>query len=287
MKGTEQSIPRRVFVQKDDMARLFPSQAGTYFPHSFQYIAVAYFGLLNFNFISFSHQEKAQITHNSRYNPVAFQLPLALHVIPYNGHNLVTVHNIAQFIHCKQPVGIPVKSQTYIRFLVYYPCLQFFHMRRAAIGIDIRSIRAVMNCHHFTAQFFQGFYRCIIRSTLRTVNHYFQTAQVHIYGLYRMVNIFFPCIRTVFYLSYAGTRREFHILHPVTDQSFNFIFQVIREFIAIPIKKLNPVELYRIMGSGNYHARVHLVLPRQISDSRRRKNPYINTIRPYGARPGH
>ena len=185
------------------MPRLFAAQAGADLPHPFQHIPVTYFCLLCFDAFGLCHQEKPQITHHSNYNGIFFQLSLLFHMHPDNGHNLVSVHHSAVFIHCQKSVCIPVKSQTDIGLLIYDSGHQFFHMCGAAVGIDVAAVRIVMNGNDLCSQFLQRFHGSIIGGALGAVHNDLQIAQIRIDRLYRMINIFFSGICPVLNLAHA------------------------------------------------------------------------------------
>ena len=88
-------------------------------------------------------------------------------------------------------------------------------------------------------------------------------------------------------LPHIGTDRKFNAIHLAFNDRFNFIFQRIRELIALSVKELDPVEFHRIVGSGNNHSGVYLVFPGEISHRRGRYHAYINRIGSHGANPGH
>ena len=281
MKGAQQTVAGRIFIQKNNMPRLLPAKACSDLFHPLQNIAVTHFSLFYFYVVFISHQKESQVAHDRSYNLVVFQFSLVLHMDADDRHDLVSINNVANFIYCQQSVRISVKSQADIRFFIYHPCLQFFHMGRTAVGINICSVRAVMNGNNLSAQLLQCFNRSIIRCALGTVNHYLQSPQIDIYRFDRMIDIFFSCIRTVFDLSHAGAGRKFHILHAVPDQRFDLIFQFIGQFITVPVKKFDTVKFHGIMGGGNHHPCIHLIFPRQVCDCGSGKHPCIYAVRPY------
>ena len=59
-----------------------------------QYIAVTYLGLINMNGILLCHQEESQISHNGCHDGILLQSTLALHVVAYDCHDLVTIDDI-------------------------------------------------------------------------------------------------------------------------------------------------------------------------------------------------
>ena len=90
-------------------------------------------------------------------------------------HDLIAVHNGAVFIHRQKPVGVSVKGQAHIGFLINHSGLKLFHMCGTAVGIDVGPVRHIMDGNHIRSQFSQRFYRCIEGSSLRTVHHDFQS----------------------------------------------------------------------------------------------------------------
>ena len=102
-----------------------------------------------------------------------------------------------------------------------------------------------------------------------------------------MVDIFFSGICPVFDLPHPGTGRHFNALHSIADQRFDFILHAVRQLIAIPVKKLNAVELHRIMGCGNHDSGFHLIFLCQISHCRCGNHTHIYRVGPYAADSRH
>ena len=106
---------------------------------------------------------------------------------PHQRHDLVTVNDIAQLIHRQKPVGVtvllqvivetgkplselktvmevmpqalvnakvPNHSKPQIGLLKHYPRLQLFHMGGTAVGIDIRTVRIVVDRHYLCPKLF-------------------------------------------------------------------------------------------------------------------------------------
>ena len=123
MQCTQQAVSCGILIQKDNMARLFSSQACTDFLHALQDIPVTHFCLFYFHPVLFPHQEKSQVTHNRSHDGVLFQHTMILHIAADNSHNLVAVYNLSVLINSQQSVGITVKRKAYISLLIYYSCL--------------------------------------------------------------------------------------------------------------------------------------------------------------------
>ena len=160
-------------------------------------------------------------------------------------------------------------------------------MGGSAVGIDVSSVRVVMDGYHAAPQFLQAFHRCVEGSSLRTVYYDLQAGQIYIYGSHSMVNILFSGIGTVFDLTYAGTDRELDAGHIVPDQRFDLVFHSIRKLITVAVKELDPVELYRIVRGGDHNSRIYFVFLGQISHCRSRDHSHIYTVSAYGAGTGH
>ena len=144
-----------------------------------------------------------------------------------------------------------------------------------------------MNRNDRCAQLLHGFYRRIGRGSFCTVHHHLDAGQIYIDAFDVMVDVFFPCIRTIFDLADPGADRHGNPRHIALDQRFNFVFQRIGQLVPAAVKKLDSVEFHGIMGSGNDHAGVHLVFVGQIGHRRGRQNPQIDDIGSYRAGSRH
>ena len=165
------------------MSRLFATQTRPNFLHSFKNISVSDLGLLHLNSVLLRHQKESQIAHYSRNNGVICKLAVFFHMVTDNRHNLIAIHHITQFIHCKKSVRITVKGKTNICLFINNPCLQLLHMRRATVRINIGAIRHIMNGYNICTKFPDCFYGSIVRSSLRTVNHDLESCEINVYGL--------------------------------------------------------------------------------------------------------
>ena len=194
-------------------------------------------------------------------------------------HNLVTINHVTKLIYCKKPIGISVKSQTNLCLFIYNTCHQLFHMGRATVSIDVRSIRHIMNRYYITAQFLQCLYGSVIRSSLRTVYHDLHSGQIHLYGLNGMIDIFFTCISTILDLSDIRTNRELDRTHIVPDNGFDLILQGLRKLISVSVKEFNSIKLHRIVGCGNNNTCIYLIFSGQIGYRRCGNHAYIHSVR--------
>ena len=102
-----------------------------------------------------------------------------------------------------------------------------------------------------------------------------------------MVDILLPGIRAVFNLSHIGPNGEADAVHSVFDNGFDFVFQGIRELIALPVKKLDAVKFHRIMGSRNHYPCIHFIFPGKVCHCRGGDNAYIYCIGSHGADSRH
>ena len=265
------------------MTGLFAAEAGADLLHALQYIAVTYLGLLHMDGILLCHQEESQITHNGCHDGILLQSTLALHVVAYDCHDLVTIDDITVLIHSQQSVCVSIEGQTDIGLFIDHSGLQFFHMGGATVGIDIGTVRIVVDGHHAAAQFFQAFYGCIERGTLCTIHHDLQSGQIHIDRSHGMIDVLFSGIGTVLDLADSGTDGKFDTGHIVTDQCLDLIFHGIGKLIAVTVKEFNTIELYRIVGCGDHNAGIYFVFLGKISNRRSGNHTYVDTVGSYGA----
>ena len=95
---------------------------------------------------------KTEIAHDRGYNRIARQLTLALQILGADVHDLVTVHFIAVLIHSQAPVGITVKSETNVQFILFHIFLQGLNMCTAAVPVNVQAVRFIVYNIGFCAQ---------------------------------------------------------------------------------------------------------------------------------------
>ncbi len=138
-------------------------------------------------------------------------------------HDHIPVNLISIFIDSEQPVGIAVKRQPHIRLLIHDARLQFLHVRRTAVRIDIRAVWIIVYGHNLCAKLLERLHRSIVRSALRTVHHNLHTAQIHRNRLHRMIDILLPRVCAVLDLPHTRPRRKLDIFHAVSNQRLDLI----------------------------------------------------------------
>ena len=67
------------------------------------------------------------------------------------------------------------------------------------------------------------------------------------------------------------------------DDVFDFIFQIVAEFIALAVEKLDAVVFHWVMRSGNHNACIQTIFPYQISHCGCRHNACQHCVSAYGA----
>ena len=128
MQRRQQTITGRIFIQENNMTGLLTAKARADFPHTLQHITVTDLGFFDVDLFFLAKQKQTKVTHDSRHDRVLFQLAHVAHMCTYNRHDLITIHDVAQFIHCQQTVCIAVKRQTDVCLFVNNAGLQLFHM---------------------------------------------------------------------------------------------------------------------------------------------------------------
>ena len=157
------------------MSRLFTTNVVTICQHVFQYISVTNLGAFQLNAFFLCHQSKAKITHNRYYQSILFQSAFFLHMVCADCHNLVTVHQLAFFIHCQHSVCISIKSDTNLGAFSHDSRHKFFHMGRTTVCVNVGSVWFCMNCHQICTQVCQCLNCSIVVCAFRTVNYNLHT----------------------------------------------------------------------------------------------------------------
>ena len=101
-----------------------------------------------------------------------------------------------------------------------------------------------------------------------TVHDHLQPIELHISAVHDMFHIQHAHIRFLDHLSQVGSSHRLGIIHRLVHDGFDFILHRIRQFIAGPGKKLDPVVLKGIVGSGNHHPCIGFQFFCEIGDRR-------------------
>ncbi len=85
------------------------------------------------------------VGHYRGYYGIIDKFPALFHVASVDVHDLISVHHLSVFIHGETSVGIAVIRETHVELILNHEFLKSLYMSRAAVTIDIGSVRIVVH----------------------------------------------------------------------------------------------------------------------------------------------
>ena len=88
---------------------------------------------------------KAEVRHDGRHDLVADELTVLGHVLPAEIHDLVAVHEISLMVDGEAAVRVTIEGEANIAALIHHIFLQTLDMRGAAVIVNVKAVRLVVN----------------------------------------------------------------------------------------------------------------------------------------------
>ena len=269
------------------MAALLAAKAVPLQAHLLQHIAVAHLGGLEPHAVFFAELLEAQVGHDGAHHGVLVQLAPALHVQGADGHDKVPVHKIARLIHHQAPVRVPVKGHARVQVVGAHIFNQPLHMGGAAVVIHIDAVRALVQHGDLCPQLGKQGLRRGAGRAVGAVNGQLHAVQGKVHGALDVLDIVPHRAVRVGDRAQALVHRQLAgDVRSAQNNVLNPLFQIVRQLEAIPRENLNAVILKGVVGGGNHHPRVRLVLLHQIGHCRGGHHAQSHYAGPNAAKPG-
>ena len=260
------------------MTALLTAQVVAFQTHFLQNVPVANFRGSKPHLVFLAETNEAQVTHNGSHNGILCQPSGRLQIRRTNCHHKVAVNQVALFIHCQAAVCVTVKCQAGIHTMFHYILLQVLHMGRTAVLVDIDAVGRIVQHMYLCAQFTEDLLcRCRSR-TVGTVQRQLQSGQRIWNRCFYMVNVIPMGVLRKGDGTHTAAYRLWIRHSAVQNDGFNLLLQFIRQLVAIAAEHLNPVELTRVMRSGDHHTGIRMVFSNEIRHRRRWHNAQLHNV---------
>ena len=115
LKSRLDAIPGGVVVEEDEVARLLTAEVVAVLEHLLDHVAVTHCGLDDLAAGVSDGNIQPHIAHYRCHQGILLQLSSFQQVRGADGHDMVTVDLVAEFIHKNDPVRITIKGNSEIR----------------------------------------------------------------------------------------------------------------------------------------------------------------------------
>ncbi len=170
-----------MFVEANDVPRVFAAELPAFLDQLFQDIAVADGRPCKRNADSRQRLFRTQVGHQ-RADHAAVQELVLLAELRNDEQQLVSVIEPAVLIRHGQAIAVAIEGHTQVRTMRFDRLGQHLRMRGAAIAVDVDSVRLHANGIDLGSQFVKHMRRDMVGSAVRAIHHQSQPAQVEIVG---------------------------------------------------------------------------------------------------------
>ena len=188
--------------------------------------------------------------------------------------DVVTVDERPCFIETETAIRVAVVGDADVRACFEHRTAQGVQMCRAAVVVDVDTVRERMNDLKLRAERAQHLRHCLICRAVRAVEYDFHAVEPLRAGADDIVHILIDEIVPALYrtdMPPCRTRCVVARFDP-PDERLEFVLHCIRELIAVAAKELDAVVAERIVRRRDHNARLRPVFVRKVGDGRRRNN---------------
>ena len=260
---------------KDDVPRLLAADGITVRTHGFEHIAVADRRHLDASAKCRNRLVEADVCHHRRHHRLVRQPTRANHLGSTGDEDMIAVDERALFIETEAAIRIPIMCNADVRPVLEHRTPQGFQMCRAAAVVDVHPVRQRMDHLDLGAKAAQHLRHRLVGGTVRTVKHDLHPVEALRTRAHHIIDV--PVEQVVAILHnpdfLARRARRIVIRLQTTYKRLKLILHRVRQLIAIPAEKLDPVVRERIVRGRDNDARLCPVLTREIGDRGRRNDP--------------
>ena len=173
------------------MAGLLAAQIVAMPAHFFHHITITDIGFDNFT-ASLPHcYVQPHVAHDCRHQGLLFEEFALQHVAGADGHNMVAIDLVAEFVTDDDPVSVSIQSNTDIGAVLFYSFTDHGWIGRTAAGIDIGSVRLDSQRYYLCPQFFKNRRSDLVGGAVCTVQHNLETGEIHLHrkGIFEENNV--------------------------------------------------------------------------------------------------
>src|SRR4030042_5146195 len=170
LKGGEDSVTGRVVIEKDSVARLFPSQVILTSNHLLNDITIAYLRSDHLSTGLFKGFIQADIAHHRCDHGTFLKTILRQKMEAADSKDFITVHEATPAIDKDDSIRIPIQGNSNIGSFFEDESAQVFGIKGAAFEVDILSVGVNADGNDIRPQFFEDRGRNPVGCSLGTIN---------------------------------------------------------------------------------------------------------------------
>ena len=127
------------------MARLLAAKGVAVLAHAGIDVLVAHVGLLVRNARLVQRAEEAEVRHDRGNNGLLGQTAVLVHIAGAHVQDQVAVNHVAALVNGQAAVGVAVVGKAHIKAVLHHKALQLVDVGRAAIDVDVKAVRRVVD----------------------------------------------------------------------------------------------------------------------------------------------
>ena len=256
------------------MPRLFAAEPVIVRPHVFQNVAVA-------NRRDFATQAQllqslaeADIAHDCGDDGFIGQRADFEHQLRADNHDVVAVDNVAALVNAKATVGVAVVRNANRRVIAQDFKPQRFHVRGAAIVVDVDAVWLIAEQNQLRAQPLQNRRHSFVSRAVRAVQYNLHAVEAFGGRVHDEAYIVLQKILSTFDMPDALARRSLEVLARlhIAHDLLNLVLDLIGKLVAVAAEKFNAVVPEGVMRRADNYARRRMKFPCQVSNSRSRNH---------------
>ena len=192
---------------------------------------------------------------------------------------LITINNGARVIHHQHAVTVAVEGDTQVCFFSQHSRLQRLHMRRAAVVVDVQTIRLGRQHRNVGAQLFEHTRGNLVGRAVGAVENHFQAAKVGTGRHTAFAELDITTGRIIDTRHFAKLVR-IHNRHLRVEQLFDHQLNFIGELGTLTREELDAVVIMRVVRRTDHDASFCMKSSREVSNGRCRHWPQKHDICP-------
>ena len=227
------------------MAGLLAAQVVATFAHRFHDVAVAHIGLDDLAARFAQCYVQPHVAHDGCHQGLLFEKFALEHVAGADGHDVVAVHLVAEFIADDDPVGVSVQGDADIGAMLFDRFTDHRWTGRTAAGIDIGAVGIDTQRYYLGPQFFENGRSNLVGGAVGTVQHNLEAGEIHLRwkGVFEENDVAAGGVVEAESLADFGGGWAQCVYFVGFDQFLNLQFNRIRQFEAVGGKEFDAVVL--------------------------------------------
>ena len=267
------------------MPRLFAAYEVAVGPHVLPDVLVADGGLL----VAYAHGVErlvqAEVRHDGRDERIGVEPAAVLHVLCAHVHDLVAGDVFAVLVHGEASVRVAVEGEAYVQPLLFHELLKRPDMRRAAVHVDIYTVRPVADdvgirpeCVEHALGYHPGAAVGAVEPDLHVLVRVRREAD-------EVADIPVPSRGVIHRPAYVRTGGVGRLGQLAVEVFLYLVEDILLHLLALGIQQLDAVINIGVVARAYHHAAVEVVHTRDIRHARSRRDVQQVGVRARGREP--